>query len=115
MLINGTGFGWIEIDGKKYNTDIVIYTDGKVENRYKDFKGDNHLISKWEVEKIIKGEKSEALVIGTGQAGIVLVLDETKKFLVEQNIKLITEPTPQAIQTFNCTNSKKCALFHITC
>ena len=115
MLINGANFGWIEVDSKKYNTDIIIYTDGEIENRYKDFKGDNHLICKWEVEKVIKEEKPEILIIGTGQAGIVSMLEETKKFLSENNIQFIAEPTPQAIQSFNRTTGKKCAIFHVTC
>lgn len=115
MLINGTGFGWIEIDNHKYKTDIIIYPAGAIENRYKDFQGDNHLISKWEIEKVIKCEKPEVIIVGTGQAGIVSVLEETRKFLAEQNIKLITEPTPQAIQIFNRTQGKKCAIFHVTC
>ncbi|MCX7785947.1 MAG: MTH938/NDUFAF3 family protein [candidate division WOR-3 bacterium] len=115
MIINKTGFGWIEIDNRRYNTDIIIYPNGTIEDRYKDFKGDNHIISKWEAEKVIKQEKPEVFIVGTGQAGIVSVLGETKKFLSEQGIKLIAEPTPQAIQSFNHTTQKKCAIFHVTC
>lgn len=115
MIINKTGFGWIEIDNRRYNTDIIIYPDGTIENRYKEFKGDNHIISKWEIEKVIKDEQPDVVIIGTGQAGIVSVLDETKKFLFKKGIKLIAEPTPQAIQSFNCIVEKKCAIFHVTC
>ncbi|MEO0092616.1 MAG: MTH938/NDUFAF3 family protein [candidate division WOR-3 bacterium] len=115
MLINRTGFGWIEIDNRRYNSDIIIYTDGEIEARYKDFKGDDHIISKWEAEKVIKQDKPVVFIVGTGQAGVVSIPAETKKFLSEQGIKLIAEPTPQAIQSFNNTKEKKCAIFHLTC
>ncbi|MEO0084054.1 MAG: MTH938/NDUFAF3 family protein [candidate division WOR-3 bacterium] len=123
MKIDGTGFGWIKINGIKYDTDVIIFANGEIENRYRNFRGDNHLVSQWEVEKIITHktvanehiEKPEILIVGTGQAGIVRVTDEAKSFLAKQGIKLIAEITPTAIEIFNKTKDKKAALFHVTC
>ncbi|MEO0077071.1 MAG: MTH938/NDUFAF3 family protein [candidate division WOR-3 bacterium] len=123
MKIDGTGFGWIKIDGIKYDTDVIIFVNGEIENRYRNFQGDNHLVSQWEVEKIITHktvanehiEKPEVLIVGTGQAGIVRVTDEAKSFLAKQGIKLIAEITPIAIKRFNEIKDKKSAVFHVTC
>lgn len=114
MLINKTGFGWIEVDGIRYNHDIIIYSDGKIENRYKDFQGDNHSLAIWEAEKVIKGNP-KVLVVGTGQNGILSIPKETKDFLSKRKIELKYSETPKAIESFNKITDEKCALFHITC
>lgn len=114
MEVNSTGFGWISVDKVRYSHDIIIFTDGKIKNRYEDFQGDSHTLSQEEAEKIISGGAC-VFVVGSGQAGVLSVPEETKQFLKKKRIKLIVEKTPQAINTFNAIIVKKCALFHITC
>ncbi|MCS7257887.1 MAG: MTH938/NDUFAF3 family protein [candidate division WOR-3 bacterium] len=118
MRITKTEFGWIEVDGIRYETDIIIYPDGRIENRYKNFSGNNHLIEKWEVTKVLSTDsktKPEVFVVGTGQMGIVKISDEVKIYLKAQGIKLIAEPTPQALVSFNNAQGVKCGIFHVTC
>ncbi|MEO0072773.1 MAG: MTH938/NDUFAF3 family protein [candidate division WOR-3 bacterium] len=117
-MITQTGFGWIEIDGVRYNTDIIIYPDGTVEDRYRNFSGDNHLIEKREVLKVLLATpdiKPQIFVVGSGQMGIVKITDEAVQYLQEQGISLIVEPTPKAILSFNQAQKSKCAIFHVTC
>jgi hypothetical protein len=114
MRVDSTGFGWIQVDNVRYNHDIIIFADGKIKNRYEDFKGDSHTLSQEEAEKIIRGN-AQVIVVGTGQAGVLSIPEATKEFLKRQGIKLIVEKTPQAIIAFNTITDKKCALFHTTC
>lgn len=114
MQIDGTGFGWISVDNIRYNHDIIIFTNGKIINRYQEFKGDSHSLSREEAEKIIDNE-AEILIVGTGQSGFLSIPNETKEFLAKKKVKLIEEETPKAIKTFNRLANKKCALFHTTC
>jgi hypothetical protein len=114
VKIDDTGFGWISVDNIRYNHDIIIFTDGKIKNRYEGFKGDSHSLSKEEAEKLIAGG-TETIVVGTGQSGVLSIPEESKEFLTKKKIKLIAEKTPQAIKTFNALTGKKSALFHITC
>ena len=114
MKIDGTGFGWISVDNVRYNHDIIIFPDRNIKNRYEDFKGDSHILNKEEAEKVI-GSGAEIIVVGTGQSGILSIPEETSQFLSKRGIKLIAEPTPKAILTFNNIAGKKCALFHTTC
>ena len=114
MKIDSTGFGWISVDNVRYNHDIIIFSDGKIKNRYEDFKGDSHTLSIEEAKKVI-GKEAEVIVVGTGQSGVLSIPDDTGGFLTKQKIKLIAEKTPQAIKTFNSLASKKCAVFHVTC
>ncbi len=114
MKIDETGFGWISVDNVRYNHDIIIFPNSKIQNRYEDFKGDSHILSKEEAENVIESSV-EVIVVGTGQSGILSIPVETKQFLLKRGIKLIAEPTPNAIITFNNMTSKKCAIFHTTC
>ncbi|MEO0113356.1 MAG: MTH938/NDUFAF3 family protein, partial [candidate division WOR-3 bacterium] len=80
MKIEKTGFGWIIIDGKKYDHDILILTNGKILNRYENFTGNNHEFSIEEARKLLN-PKPEVIIVGTGQSGILKVKEETIEFL----------------------------------
>lgn len=114
MKIEKTGFGWIIVDGKRYEQDILILADGKILNRYEDFTGNNHEFSIEEAQKLLN-PKPEVIIIGTGQSGILKVKEKTIQFLKEQKVKLVALPTPKAIEVFNKLKEIKAALFHLTC
>ena len=114
MKIDSTGFGWISVDNVRYNHDIIIFADGKIKNRYEDFKGDSHTLTKEETEKLITGG-AETIVVGTGQSGVLSIPEETKEFLAKKKIKLMADETPKAIKIFNNLTGKKSAIFHTTC
>ena len=114
MKIDGTGFGWISVDNIRYNHDIIIFPDGNIKNRYEGFKGDSHILSKEEAEKVVSSGV-EIILVGTGQSGGLSIPEETRLFFLKQGIKMITELTPKVIITFNNNTGKKCALFHTTC
>ena len=110
--IDSTAFGEIVVDGKVYNHDIKILPSGKVVERIK-IKG-SHLICLEEFKAILD-EKPEVIVIGNGQDGIAEVENDAKQQIAARKIKLIIEPTPKAIQTFNKLKNKKAGIFHVTC
>uniref|UniRef100_A0A7V4E2J1 Uncharacterized protein n=1 Tax=candidate division WOR-3 bacterium TaxID=2052148 RepID=A0A7V4E2J1_UNCW3 len=114
MKIEKTGFGWIVIDGKRYETDVLILADNTILNRYENFTGNNHEFSIEEAKKLLN-PKPEVIVVGTGQGGILKVKEETIDFLKKEKVKLIALPTPKAIEIFNKLKEKKAALFHLTC
>lgn len=114
MEIIATGFGWIETDRVRFDTDIVIYPDGRLENRYQHLTGDNHTVGKKEVARVLAGT-SATLVIGTGQYGAVQLAPEAAQFLQTNNIQYHLAPTPEAIKIFNQLQPLKAAIFHVTC
>lgn len=114
MEAKNTDFGWIEIDEKRYDYDVIIYTDGKIENRYENFKWTSHSFTLEEAKKITDGNP-EVLVLGTGQYGLLKPSPETVGYLKKRKIRLFMDRTPMAIKIFNGTKEKKCALFHVTC
>lgn len=114
MKIEKTGFGWIIIDGKRYEQDVLILANGEILNRYENFTGNNHEFSIQEAKKLLN-PKPEVIVVGTGQGGVLKVKEETIEFLKKEKIKLIALPTPKAIEIFNKLKETKSALFHLTC
>lgn len=79
MMMNKTEFGSIEIDNIKYNHDVIILADGKILNRYNNFKGTSHLLEEDEAKKLAQGVP-EIVFIGTGQYGILKLNQETEEF-----------------------------------
>ncbi len=114
MRIEATGFGWIETDKARFDYDIVIYPDGRVESRFPNRFGDSHTFSLKEVQRVLAKEKA-TLVIGTGQAGVARIAEEALGFLKENNIQFKIEPTPEAINFYNQLPEPKAAIFHVTC
>ncbi|MEO0067828.1 MAG: MTH938/NDUFAF3 family protein [candidate division WOR-3 bacterium] len=114
MTIKATGFGWIETDRARFDYDIVIYPDGRVERRFPNRFGDSHTITLKEVQRVLANTKA-SLVMGTGQAGVAEVAKEAKDFLKANGIEFKIAPTPEAILIYNQLSEPKAAIFHITC
>ena len=116
--IDKTKFGSITIAGEKYDHDILIRLNGKIENRKKKLSkevfGTSHIISLSEAEYIYE-EGVENIIIGTGQSGLVKLSDEAAAFFQQKNCSVELLPTPEAIHLWNNAKSLTIGLFHITC
>lgn len=114
MQINSYDFGEIEIDGKKYDRDLIIYPD-KIFSPWQ--REDGHYLEIVDLPKDLIEQKPELVIIGTGYSGLMEVSPEIKKYFQSQNIELKIEPSSTAWQTYNqISQSKKViALFHLTC
>lgn len=120
MKIGSTEFGSITINGTTYSHDILIHLSGEVTKRKKKlskkYYGTSHIISLEEAEFIYeKGCKT--LVVGAGQYGNVTLSPEAAEFFEHHDCRVILQPTPEAIDTYNKTGDKAKAigLFHVTC
>jgi hypothetical protein len=112
VKIDKTEFGKIIIDGRAYDYDVKILPSGKILQRFGP-KG-SHEICLEEFAEIMK-EKPKIIVIGTGQSGVAELEADAKKEIESKGIKLIIEPTPKAIKSFNEAAARKAGLFHLTC
>jgi len=113
-------FGWIEVDGKVYDYDIVIYPDGKIERRQKEISKRKHGTShKLDIEEITNylGHGEEVVIIGTGQYGILSLTEESIKLLSDLGLEIIQLPTKEAIKKYLELSQKRRVLgiFHVTC
>ena len=113
-----TGFGWVVIDGSKYEHDVVILTDGSVTKRRKDLSRDKK--SKYGHTPLTRKEllpllehNPDLIVIGTGQSGAMPITPKAEALLNEH--ACFIGPTPDAIEWIEKDDRKLIALLHVTC
>ena len=118
MKINATEFGSITVDNETYPYDVIIRLSGEIRKRKKKlskkYYGTSHIVSLEEAEFIFE-KGGNLLVIGTGQYGNLHLSPEAAQFFDHKDFKVLAEPTPQAIITFNHATGHKIGLFHVTC
>ena len=118
MEIENTTFGSITVDGKTYEHDVLIRLSGEVEKRKKKlskkYYGTSHVLSKDEA-KFVFERGCNQLIVGSGQMGNVRLSPEAEAYFAKKDCKALLRPTPEAIQVFNNSRSKKIGLFHVTC
>ena len=116
--LSGTGFGWIDIEGKRISHDILIRVDGEVTKRKKklskEIYGTSHTISLAEAEHIYQ-DGAQRLLIGAGQFGRVRLSPEAANFFKEKGLPVTILPTSKAVKAWNESAEKMIGLFHITC
>lgn len=71
-------------------------------------------ISKEEAEFVYE-DGCKRLVLGTGQDDNVRLSKEASEYFERKGCKVIAQPTPDAIDTFNHSTKKKIGVFHVTC
>jgi hypothetical protein len=116
--IESSGFGWILVDGKRFDHDIVIRLDGTVEKRKKKLSkvvfGSSHTLSLDEAKHVYT-EGARQLVIGTGQSGILQLSDEAFQYYKKKGCDVSLAPTQEAITLWNESQGESIGLFHVTC
>lgn len=116
--IDKTKFGSITLAGEKYEHDIQIRLNGKIEKRKKKLSkevyGTSHTISLAEAEFVYQ-EGAEAIIIGSGQEGMLKLSDEAAALFKKKDCKVKLMPTPEAAHEWNKAKGPTIGLFHITC
>ncbi|MFI5286585.1 MAG: MTH938/NDUFAF3 family protein [Candidatus Dormibacteria bacterium] len=116
MRIEHFSFGSIEIDGRTYAHDVVI-EGGLVSKRrkgpskrYRDAYGHTPLSA----EELIPWSCSR-LVIGTGAAGALPVMETVQAEARRRDIELVMVPTKKAIALLAKDANDTNAILHVTC
>ncbi len=112
VKIESTSFGEISIDGKIYYSDMTVWWDGKIDYRTK-----SHEVGLEEMALLLR-RKPQAIVIGTGQQGVVKLLPKAEELAYQAKVEIFQEISPKAIQIFNglvAQKKKAVAVIHTTC
>jgi hypothetical protein len=116
--IDKTKFGTVTVAGEKYEHDILIRLNGKVEKRKKKLSkevyGTSHVISLAEAEYVYE-VGAERIIIGSGQEGMVQLSPEADAFFKKKKCASELLPTPEAILHWNEAKGPAVGLFHVTC
>src|SRR6056297_2786811 len=110
MHIDSYQFGKIVINGRKYESDVIIFPD-----QVKDWwRKQGHEVAIDDIKEVLN-KKPDIFLIGIGVSGRVDVLKETKKALKKNNIKCKIFKTKQAVDFYNKNSDKNIiAGFHLT-
>ena len=113
-----TEFGWVKVNGEKYEKDIIIRSDGSVikrdKKKSKDLKSEyGHTpLSERELGFLSK-EKFEALYVGTGHENALPITPEAHTILKERQAVIL--PTPEVLSKIEQEKRKFVAIIHVTC
>ncbi len=112
-MIESYSFGSINIGGKTYKTDIIVFPDRINANWWREA---GHQLNERDLQEVFNFNP-EALVIGTGASGLMKVTESLQKKLINSGIEYIIKRTPNAVQEFNRLSKEKRTVgaFHITC
>jgi len=111
-------FGWIKVNGVRYEKDIVIHTDGMITKREKKKSRDlkpkyGHTPLSERELRFLENEKPEVVYIGTGHQAALPITPEAQQIL--EKYETIILPTPEAIERIDREHRKLAALIHVTC
>ena len=112
-MIESYTFGRIVVDGKSYTSDLIIYPD-RVEDHWRRKSG--HRLAPEDLEQLLQGQ-ARALVVGTGNEGLMRVPDETLDYLESAGFEVIVQRTDEACETYNrlAEQGPVIAALHLTC
>jgi hypothetical protein len=116
MRFGRFAFGEIEIDGVTYEHDVVI--DGGTVRKRK--KGPSKALrSRYGHTPLSTGEDipwaCRRLVVGSGAAGSLPVLEEVSDEAERRGVELVVLPTAQAIERLRADDAETNAILHVTC
>lgn len=114
-MIESSAFGAMTIDGRIYNSDLLIFPDGRVEEGWWRQRG--HVLSVKDMITLADAVP-QMIVAGTGTSGRMRPEAGVIDFLRERGIEFIAEPTPRALKIYNdkvLEGAKVGACFHLTC
>lgn len=116
MEFGGSAFGWVEIEGKKYDHDVVIER-GRIRKRKK---GPSKLFrERFGHTPLSLAEeipwKCKRLVIGTGATGALPVMKDIVREADRREVDLVVLPTPQALEKLQSDSKETNAILHVTC
>lgn len=116
MKINKYSFGKMVIDGKFYDSDLLIFNDKIKPNWWRE---EGHSLCLNDL-KFILNKDPDVFIMGTGNSGVLTVPNPITRRLKELGIKVIIEKTPKAVKTYNKLIKERsdqniAAGFHLTC
>ena len=117
MKARWIGFGEIELDGRRYDYDVVIDRGAIARRRKKPSKAYRdrfgHTPLSVDEELPLNGAR---LVVGTGAYGSLPVMAEVEEEARRRGVELVTAPTEEALRLLDGAHaSEVCAVIHVTC
>jgi hypothetical protein len=114
MKIGSYSFGHIEIGGKAFTSDVILFPD-RVDSSW--WRKEGHMLYPEDITEVLHA-KPDILVIGTGYFGMMTVPKSTLDHITSLGIEARISRTAKAVELYNFLQGKKrtvIAAFHISC
>ena len=111
--IDSYSFGRIVIDGEQHVKDVILLPNRVIPRWWRQ---EGHTLSPADLEEIIRTQP-EILIIGQGAFSRMHVPEETRSWLEEAGITVITLPSKEACERYNelREGGSIAAAIHLTC
>ncbi len=111
------GFGAVEIDGQRYEHDVVV-EHGRVSRRHK--KASRPLRDRFGHTPLSLEEpipwRCRRLIVGTGTLGSLPIVDEVRAEAGRRGVELVAVPTDEACRLLCAADpDDTAAILHVTC
>lgn len=112
-MFGWTSFGRVKYKDQTFDCDIWVDVSG---NAHKRTVSDHHFLTADELRKYLTSDTT-AIVVGTGQAGVMKIADDAMALIEEKQLELHRYETPEAIKEYNkvAPTRKTIAIIHVTC
>ncbi len=107
-------FGSVKVDGRKYESDVIIYPDSIKSDWWR---AQGHKLQLEDIDEILENPP-EILVVGQGDSSRMQIDKRVTEELQKRNIELVAGPTDRACDKFNELSkkgSRVVAALHLTC
>jgi hypothetical protein len=107
-------FGSIDVEGRKYEKDIIIYPD-RVQSDW--WRKEGHRLQLDDIPDVLT-QPPDVLVVGQGDPGRMQVDPRVAETLDRLNVQLVAGPTRMACNRFNELSeqgARVVAALHLTC
>jgi len=113
LKVDAYRFGEIVIQGKPYRRDLILFPDRVLPNWWRQ---EGHRLSLDDLRAVLD-DPPQVLVIGQGASARMEVPAAVRRALEARGIRVIAQPTAQAVQTYNALGERErvVAALHLTC
>ena len=114
QIIEKYSFGKIQINGKSYSKDVIIFPEEVISSWWRK---EGHNLHMEDLQEVIK-RKPEVLIIGTGYNGVMRVSKDLITQLEELGIEISIMKSGDAVKNYNKLVKEKkriAAGLHLTC
>ena len=111
-------FGWVAIDGKRYDRDAIVHADGRITPRPTELSlpyRDDYFHTPLSEEELgfIEEEAPEVVIVGAGYKNMMLLTPRAKDILGRYELKVVS--TQRAIELMGEEKRRFVAILHLTC
>ncbi len=119
--LESAGFGWLVADGQRYDHDLIVTTDGRIQRRpkhlSKKYGGWHTVLGPEEVERALAGNPA-VLLIGCGHFGQLPIRPETYALLAARGTGVEKARIPHVIKRYEelvQEGRRVAVILHLTC